>query len=189
MPRRRKRQNSLSQYKNLCTPGGWGSSGGIYTALYHAILMPFTNFQDPAPWILTRSMEPPPNVRRLRPCISEGGAGCSGAAPAGFTFSYPSAIAHKPVSKRACEGVPRSTAWRSCRKRGGYEVMRLCTTRPQPQHAHGLLPGADCSLLAFSRTPTPTSPPRAPTRPQPPPPAAPAGSTCSVPGPRRPTGP
>lgn len=27
------------------------------------------------------------------------------------------AIAHKPVSKNACEGVPRSTAWRSCRAR------------------------------------------------------------------------
>jgi hypothetical protein len=144
-------------------------------------------------WISGR----PPEARRVythRAILATYGASlCIGAqreagggGPAATPFRHRHAtIAHKPVSKRACEGVPRSTAWRSCRKRGGREVMRWCTT----QHALGLLAGTDCSPLALTRAPTLTHPPRAPTRPQPPSPAAPAGSTCSVPDPRRPTDP
>ena len=94
------------------------------------------------------SMEPPQNVRRLPVYRSE--AGDAADQPADHESRQGSILpgchryaanAHKPVSKKACEGVPRSTAWRSCRARGGRGggVMHDACTAVQHAVRHRLL--------------------------------------------------
>ena len=98
----------------------------------------------PAPQPHLCSMEPPQNVRRLPVYRSEAGDAADHESRQGSILPgchrY-AAIAHKPVSKKACEGVPRSTAWRSCRARGGRGggVMHDACTAVQHAVRHRLL--------------------------------------------------